>query len=295
MNESRRSEYAVVVLFGCAVLSAVGFIFVYAWFSPRHMPNSLLGICFGLTLLFIASAIALIGLRLVPNEEREDEYPQEHPEQQQAVVEQLHAAGELITRKRMLLGAGTAAGCALGAAALAPVLSLGPFWNTTALDKTPWRRGKRLVDQNGTPIRADDVIEETFYTAFPEGADMEEIGAPVVLLHLDPAKLHLQYGRKRWAPRGIIAYSKICTHAGCAVALFRKPTFTPVQPAEALVCPCHYSTFDPYTGATVLFGPAGRPLPQLPLMIDRSGNLRAAGNFTGRVGPAWWNVLEKPI
>jgi ubiquinol-cytochrome c reductase iron-sulfur subunit len=60
------------------------------------------------------------------------------------------------------------------------------------------------------------------------------------------------------------------------------------------VCPCHYSTFDPYTGGTVIYGPAGRPLPQLPLMIDSAGILRAAGNFNERIGPAWWNVLEKP-
>jgi ubiquinol-cytochrome c reductase iron-sulfur subunit len=87
-----------------------------------------------------------------------------------------------------------------------------------------------------------------------------------------------------------VAYSKICTHAGCAIALYRKPTFRPVEPEPALVCPCHYSTFNPATGASVIFGPAGRPLPQLPLMIDERGDLRAAGNFSGPVGPSWWGV-----
>jgi ubiquinol-cytochrome c reductase iron-sulfur subunit len=96
--------------------------------------------------------------------------------------------------------------------------------------------------------------------------------------------------RKDWAPRGIVAYSKICTHAGCAVALYRKPTFAAVEPRPALVCPCHYSTFDPARGGAVLFGPAGRPLPQLPLEIDRNGHLRAAGTFSGPVGPGWWGV-----
>ena len=60
--------------------------------------------------------------------------------------------------------------------------------------------------------------------------------------------------------------------------------------SPALVCPCHYSTFDPAAGGTVLFGPAGRDLPQLPLMIDGQGNLRAAGNFSGPPGPSWWGV-----
>jgi ubiquinol-cytochrome c reductase iron-sulfur subunit len=110
------------------------------------------------------------------------------------------------------------------------------------------------------------------------------------VVRLDPRALKLPRGRSGWAPEGIVAYSKICTHAGCAIALYRKPTFAPVQPRPALVCPCHYSTFDPATGGTVLFGPAGRDLPQLPLMIDGSGGLRAAGNFSGPVGPSWWGV-----
>ena len=100
----------------------------------------------------------------------------------------------------------------------------------------------------------------------------------------------LPQDRRGWAPGGILAYSKICTHAGCAIALYRKPTFPPVEPGPALVCPCHYSTFDVANGGGVLFGPAGRPLPQLPLAIDASGGLRAAGNFSGPVGPSWWGV-----
>jgi len=72
--------------------------------------------------------------------------------------------------------------------------------------------------------------------------------------------------------------------------MFRYPLYAPHAPGPALVCPCHYSTFDPATGGDVLFGPAGRPLPQLPLQIDGEGNLRAGGNFSGPVGPSWWGV-----
>ena len=101
-------------------------------------------------------------------------------------------------------------------------------------------------------------------------------------------------GRDGWAPHGILAYSKICTHAGCAIALYRKPMFAPTDPKPALICPCHYSTFDVARGAEVIYGPAGRPLPQLPLSVDRDGNLRAAGNFSGPVGPSWWGVRRGP-
>ena len=65
------------------------------------------------------------------------------------------------------------------------------------------------------------------------------------------------------------------------------------EPKPALVCPCHYSTFDPATGGTVIFGPAGRKLPMLPLQIDRRGYLRAAGTFDGPVGPSWWGVRNR--
>jgi ubiquinol-cytochrome c reductase iron-sulfur subunit len=113
-------------------------------------------------------------------------------------------------------------------------------------------------------------------------------------VRLDPAAIHLPPGRGDWAPMGIVAYSKVCTHAGCAIALYRKPTFPAVEPRPMLVCPCHYSTFDPATGAQVMYGPAGRPLPQLPLMVDDLGYVRAAGNYSARVGPGWWNVLSPP-
>lgn len=287
----RRAENVVLVLLAIAILWAIGFVVVYAEFSPDELPNELLGICLGMSLAFIAAALTVVGKRLVVTEELEEDYPGEgDPQEQEEVLRIVHESGSRFTRKRLLMGFGAAAGGALGFAALVPALSLGPLWYTEPLDRTPWRRGVRLVDQDGHPIAADDVEQETFYTAFPEGADPEQIGSPVVLARLDPAALRLPKARANWAPDGIVAYSKICTHAGCAIALYRKPTFTVVEPRPAFVCPCHYSTFDPASGGTVLYGPAGRPLPQLPLMTDSSGDLRAAGNFSGPVGPSWWAV-----
>jgi ubiquinol-cytochrome c reductase iron-sulfur subunit len=291
----RRAEVVFVLLLIIGALWAVGFIVAYAEFSPQKLPNELLGVCLGLALACFGAAFVVLAKRLVPGDEQEEEYPpDEHPDEQQQLFEIVHDAGSKITRKRLLIGAGAAAGGALGVAALTPALSLGPLLDTGPLDHSPWRRGTRLVDEEKRPIRADDIEHETFYTAFPEGADPEDIGSPVVLLRLDPSKLRLPDGRTGWAPEGLVAYSKICTHAGCAINLYRKPTFPVLEPHDALICPCHYSTFDPFTGGTVIYGPAGRPLPQLPLEIDSSGILRAAGNFSQRVGPAWWDVRRGP-
>jgi ubiquinol-cytochrome c reductase iron-sulfur subunit len=290
----RRAENIVLVLLGIASLFAIGFAITYAVFSPADLPTELLGICIGMSLLFIGAALTVVAKRLVVTEELEDDYPEEHPRQQEEIAAIVHESGSRVTRKRLLIGAGAATGGALGLAALTPVLSLGPIWDTGPLDVTPWRRGVRLVDDKGKPLRAAEIEQATFYTAFPEGADPGRLGSPLVVIRVDPSALKLPSARGNWAPDGILAYSKICTHAGCAVALYRKPTFTVLEPNDALVCPCHYSTFDPFTGGTVIYGPAGRPLPQLPLMIDLSGYLRAAGNFSARVGPSWWNVRSKP-
>ncbi len=167
-------------------------------------------------------------------------------------------------------------------------MSLGPVFRVAGYLATPWRRGRRLVDENGDPLRAADIEKGAFYTAFAEGADREEQSASLILVRLPESRLRLPAHLKGYDAKGIVAYSKICTHAGCAISMYRSPLFQPDEPQPALVCPCHYSTFDPATGGTVLFGPAGRALPMLPLEIDRSGNLRARGTFDEPVGPSWW-------
>ncbi len=289
-SRSRRAELIVALLLLLAALAAAGFVVAYGELSVAALPNELLGGCIALSLALLALALAIFAQRLVPNEELVDDYPEEHPAQQREVAEIIEHGGSLITRKQLLLGAGSLAGGAIGAAALTPALSLGPLWYTAPLFRAPWHAGRRLVDEHGAPLVAALVEEGSFYTAFPEGADREDIGSPVVVVRVAPSQLRLPAARAGWAPFGILAFSKICTHAGCAVALYRKPTFRVLEPEPALVCPCHYSTFNPATGGSVIFGPAGRPLPQLPLRIDASGHLRAAGNFSGPVGPSWWGV-----
>ena len=131
----------------------------------------------------------------------------------------------------------------------------------------------------------------SFYTALPAGYYWEQLGAPLLVVRLPAHYIHLPASRAHWAPKGILAYSKICPHAACAISLYRYPTFAPTSPAiPAFTCPCHYSTFAPGEGGKLLFGPAGRPLPQLPVIIDAQGHLRAGGGFDEDVGPSWFDV-----
>ena len=106
-----------------------------------------------------------------------------------------------------------------------------------------------------------------------------------------PGQLHIPtiYGGPRnkllytmnWTVDNIVAYSKICTHVGCPVALYEETT-------HHILCPCHQSTFQAAEGARVIFGPAARPLPQLPLGTDSEGYLVALSDFTQPVGPSFW-------
>jgi ubiquinol-cytochrome c reductase iron-sulfur subunit len=287
-----RAELVVALLLLAAAACAVMFVVVYALDWPNL--TQWLGLCLGGALLLIAAALIYAGETFVPTEELEEDYsPIEHPEAQEELDQIGRESVRGFTRKRLLLGAAGAAGAALGAALVVPAASLGPFLDTESFYYSPWRRDRRLVDEDGKPYKADEIEYETFYTAFPENAYREELAAPLVVVRVDPSELELPPGRENWAPEGIVAYSKICTHAGCAVALYRKPRFPQAEPAPALVCPCHYSTFNPADGGKVIFGPAGRDLPQLPLLIDSAGELRAGGNFSGPVGPSFWGVRTR--
>jgi ubiquinol-cytochrome c reductase iron-sulfur subunit len=283
------AELVVVGLLLLTAVLAVAFVVVYAGGADTQ----LLGLSLGLALAALAVALVVTGFRLLSSEEAEEEYPERSHPTEAAEIEQIAAEsiGHLTRRKLLGLAAG-GAGAALGVAFLTPLASLGPVFDTSRLRRQPWHSGVRLVDVDGRVLRADEIALDTLHTAFPEGADPDELASPIVVVRVEPARLDLPDGRSDWAPGGIVAYSKICTHAGCAVALYRAPRFEPTRPRPALVCPCHYSTFDPATGGTVLFGPAGRALPQLPLMLGPRGELAALGGFSGPVGPSWSGVRQ---
>jgi ubiquinol-cytochrome c reductase iron-sulfur subunit len=285
----------VAALLAGAALAACGFVVVYV----VDLDTQLLGLALGLALVALAAAAIIAGRALVSQEERTEERPDFTDPERHAKAEreaqELHdtvADGvEGISRRRLLGTAAGAAGAAMGAAIVVPLASLGPSVDDR-LRESPWADGVSLIDENGLAVPADHLETGSFLTAFAEGSDPEALASSVVVVRVDPSKLSLPADRTSWAPQGIMAYSKICTHAGCAVNLFRSPLYPPRTPGPALVCPCHYSTFDVLHGGTVVFGPAGRPLPQLPLRIDSHGMLIAAGPLSGNVGPAWSGVRE---
>jgi ubiquinol-cytochrome c reductase iron-sulfur subunit len=288
----RRAETVLIFLFTVSAVCAGGFIAVVALDRIGNQ-TPYLGLSLGLSLAFLAAALVLLAKRLVVTEEIDEPYtPVEHPVEQAELDELIAESGERFTRKRLVTMAGAGAVGTLGLALAAPLVSLGPVFDLESFATTPWRRGRLLVGEDGRPLHADEIEEGTFYTAYAAHADREQLGSPLVLVRLPLSELHLPSARERWAPHGILAYSKICTHAGCAIGLYRYPLYPEAEPRPALVCPCHYSTFDPATGGTVIFGPAGRPLPQLPLAVGSGGVLRAAGNFSGPVGPSWSGVRD---
>jgi len=288
----RRAETVLIFLFTVSAVCAGGFIAVVALDRIGNQ-TPYLGLSLGLSLAFLAAALVLLAKRLVVTEEIDEPYtPVEHPVEQAELDELIAESGERFTRKRLVTMAGAGAVGTLGLALAAPLVSLGPVFDLESFATTPWRRGRLLVGEDGRPLHADEIEEGTFYTAYAAHADREQLGSPLVLVRLPLSELHLPSPRERWAPQGILAYSKICTHAGCAISLYRYPLYPEAEPRPALVCPCHYSTFDPATGGTVIFGPAGRPLPQLPLAVGSRGVLRAAGNFSGPVGPSWSGVRD---
>jgi ubiquinol-cytochrome c reductase iron-sulfur subunit len=286
----RGAEAIVALLLLAATVCSIGFVFVYADDGLPHQ-TQWGGLALAAALGCLAAALIVVARRLVVTEHRTEDYPEpESPADQVEIAQMARESTSRFTRKRMLAALGGLAGGSLGLAMLTPAVSLGPLLSSHRLLETPWRPGRRLVDENDVPIRADDIEEGAFYTAYAEGASHDEIGSPLVVVRVAPGELKLPRARRRWAPGGIVAYSKICTHAGCAIALYRKPTFREIDPRPALVCPCHYSTFDAGGGGTVISGPAGRDLPQLPLAVGADGVLIARGNLSAPPGPSWWGV-----
>jgi ubiquinol-cytochrome c reductase iron-sulfur subunit len=282
----RRAESAVLALLGIGALAAGAFAVLYI----VHPNTQLLGLSLGLALAALSAAAIVAGKRIVPQETIVEERPElVHEDEIEAIDELVKAGGEGVSRRRLLLGAAGAAGTALGAAVAVPVASLGPDPGKR-IEATPWSRGRRLVDEHGKPISADDLEVGGFLTAYPEHGDVGQFYSPIVVLRVPVDQLDLPSSRAGWAPEGILAFSKICTHAGCAVSLYRKPTYQPTSKSPALVCPCHYSTFDVRRGGKVTFGPAGRALPQLPLRILPDRTLAANGGFSGDLGPSWPDV-----
>jgi ubiquinol-cytochrome c reductase iron-sulfur subunit len=183
---------------------------------------------------------------------------------------------------------------ALAALPLMAVVSLRDLWRgegspAEVLRETAWVPGVRLVTDGpgAQPILAANIrIGEVLHVQ-PEGIDElnhpldEKAKSAVLLIRLEPDELVRRPERAGFDYDGIVAFSKICTHAGCPVALYEQTT-------HHLLCPCHQSTFDVTQYCEVVFGPATRPLPQLAITVDAEGYLVAQDDFSEYVGPVYW-------
>jgi len=194
------------------------------------------------------------------------------------------------TRRRLLRNSLIGALVAMPIPAVALFRDLAPAGTPEeVLGHTIWKKGVRLTrDPNGVPIKASEVTIGSAFHVIPENLlDVEEgflnekAKAAVLLMRLPLERLNEAEDRKTWSYDGIVAYSKICTHVGCPVALYEQQT-------HHLLCPCHQSQFDVANHCAVIFGPAARPLPQLPITVDAEGYLVAQSDFLEPVGPSYW-------
>ena len=291
--EERSAERKVAALF---LLSFVGVIaFVITYFAAPFNFTARNNIYFTpLLALFMALALGGIGAGavkwaktlMVDEEAVQDRHGFASDQAEidatgQAIMQGLEQTGlprRKLLRNTLLLGAGS-----LAILPLPLLLDLGPYAHKErALAETAWKKGIRLVRRNGTPVRLGDLALgalETVYPDVPGGVRMAD--SPTMLIRMRPEELTPRKGREDWSVQGHIAYSVICTHLGCPVKLYEQQT-------HHLFCPCHQSTFDASNGAKVLFGPAARSLPQLPIYVDADGYFVAGGPYPEPVGPSYW-------
>lgn len=275
-TSERRATVRSSVAFLIATAAAIGLAVVYTRGGQPQLEGSLLVVAFvsiGIGLVTWAKHLLPQG----PYAERRHPLPTTDAERRAFAhdVERVGAIGRRPALVRLLV----LAGGAVGAALVIPLRSLGPRPNSSSLH-TKWRAGARAVTADGVLVRASDVPVDGLVTMFPEG-DAGSADGQAVLVRVAGDRLEPVAGRESWTPDGLVAYSKVCTHAGCPVGLYESSNHT-------LLCPCHQSAFDVLQSATPVTGPAAWPLPQLPLTIDADGYVASTGDFSAPVGPGWW-------
>ncbi len=299
---AKRREREVATLFGLSTLATV--LFIVGYFAVKlegtegqqmldrvSLSTKLLGVGMGLALFFIGAGAIHWAKTLMPDDEiiAERKPMRSTDDNRSAALASMKegAAGAAIGRRKLIRTSLLGAMAPLGLMAIIPLRDLGTLPGAK-LTKTAWRAGKRLVtDPTNQPIKASDVPVGGVIHVMPEGIDElpealnEKAKATVLVMRLEPRDLHPSKDREGWAYEGIVAYSKVCTHVGCPVGLYEQQT-------RHLLCPCHQSTFDVTDECKVIFGPAARPLPQLPIGVDSEGYLIATDDFAEPVGPSYW-------
>jgi ubiquinol-cytochrome c reductase iron-sulfur subunit len=276
----KRAERAVAILFVLAAIAALALFVVYV----RGGNPQAEGILLFLALAGVGGGLMIWSHELMPRI-HDERHPRAKAEpsteaEMQDTVDVVEAGVDEMRRRRFLSRLLLGAAGALGLAALIPIRSLGRAPHDSLLT-TKWTPGARLVTVDGTPVTASTVELDSFTTVFPEGY-AGSADSQAVLIRVQPGSLDLPADRLAGAPDGLVVYSKICTHAGCPLGLYLAAT-------HELRCPCHQSTFNVLDGANPVYGPAPRPLPQLLIEVGDDDVLRATGDFTGPVGPSFWD------
>jgi ubiquinol-cytochrome c reductase iron-sulfur subunit len=311
-RREQRIERAIAGLFLLAGLAATGFVVAYIWMPVRYEAGSnphkwmtpVLGFTLGLSLLCIGAAIIAWARKLLPEEisvqSRHDQDPNA-AERKLTGATMLNMVDELGIRRRPLLRRAALLGLApVGLVAAAPLIGgllTDPhhpdiFFHTGFAGATK-DKPIRLVREDGSPIRPEDVSvggQMTVYPDVPGGNSNEHADSPTLLIRLrgeDAAtlqgRLHERGNDGRMAG-DLVAFSKICTHAGCPASLYEQQT-------KRLLCPCHQSQFSIVDNAEPIFGPATRKLPMLPIAVDDGGYVVATSDYTEPIGPGFW---ERP-
>jgi ubiquinol-cytochrome c reductase iron-sulfur subunit len=261
------------------IAGAVGFVVAFV----LNAGSSWIGGCLAASLLGMGVALAYWGRDLAGDEVAKGPYPvpPNDLEEQAALADDVRKDVHVITRRRFLTTMLVGGVAVFGLSQVVLAGALGPR-PRRRLFATGWRPGTRLVTFDDRPIKRDALAGGGLLVAFPEGR-IEAASSQVTLLRLPTGQLKPLPGRETWSPEGFVAYSRVCTHLGCAVSQYE-------DEAQLLVCPCHQSTFAVLEGARPVAGPAGRALPQLPLAIDGQGYLVAQSDFHESVGPGFWNA-----
>jgi ubiquinol-cytochrome c reductase iron-sulfur subunit len=302
----KRSARQVALWFLLSAAATLAFLVVYATTSTHRdlgMQNRVLGLCLGTALLAIGIGANVWVKKILPHEDavqmREPLHPT--PEERRATeldwVKGVEESG--VSRRKVLLGS---LGASMGVLPLVPLFllrDLGPSptggAGKSVFTYTAWRRGMRFVDYDTRlPVKLGDIEVGSLLTVVPESHQDAAADSAIMLIRLRPdsvdAKAFDDYAAKfpkagyrgsDFVNGGHVAYSKVCTHAGCPVSLYQ-------QQLEQFLCPCHQSTFEAYRAGRVIFGPASRALPMLPFYVDGEGFFRARGDFPEPVGPSFW-------
>jgi ubiquinol-cytochrome c reductase iron-sulfur subunit len=275
-----RAERAAAVSFLVAMAAAIGLTVLY-WEGGQPQAE---GVLLAVVLGGIGVGIVLWAKHFMPTEEVAEDRPAmaSSDDDIAAFAADFQAGGSSLQRRRVLVATAGGACAALGVALLFPIRSLGPRPGR-GLKQTAYAGGNiRVVNENGMPVRPRDLPVDGFITVWPDG-HTDDADASTLLIHFrSDQDFRPEAGREDWTVDDIVAYSKICTHVGCPVGLYQAES-------GLLLCPCHQSTFDVMRHAKPVFGPAARSLPQLPLGLEGDGFIIATGDFSGPVGPGFWD------